>query len=286
MTMYTRLFLSFAFCFSFISFSNAQSIAFYADAMVNASEPEHRQYASELFYEMFSADLESSDSFSKTYDDLPWISIQYPEDHSFRIISWQIDLGEGKYNYQGFVQTNDNKNFAIGSKSKRESFDGNDILDVENWSGGLVYKIITTGHDDIKYYALTYRVDDKFTKVKTLEPLVVSDSSVTIGRQEHFGGGSGAGHLSARMALIYSADSNASITYEEESDRLVFDNLITVQGRLPGQGPTQVPDGSYKAFEWKDGGWMYIDKLYTETNEGPLNASQSKKLDKRLFKKG
>lgn len=254
--------------------------------MVNAGEPEHRQYASQLFHEMFTLELEANDSFDNAYENLPWISIQYPEDKSFRIISWQIDLGDGNYEYQGFLQTSDNKNYTIGSTAKRESFDSNDILNIENWEGGLVYKIITTAHPDVKYYALTYRVDDKYTKVKTLEPIMMSDIAVTIGKQDHFGGASDARGLTARMAMIYSADSNASITYEAESDRIVFDNLITVQGRMPGQGPTQVPDGSYKAYEWKDGSWTYIDKLYTETNQGALNAERSKKLDKRLFKKG
>lgn len=282
--MYSRLFLCFSVFISISSFSSAQNIRFYADAMVNASEPQHRQYASEHFHDMFTAELEANDSFSKTYDDLPWISIQYPDDHSFRIISWQVDLGDGKYDYQGFVQIKDNNTFAIGSISKRESFDGNDILNVENWNGGLIYKIITTAHPDVRYYALTYRVDDKYTKVKTLEPITISEDAVLIGKKGLFSGSSNTQNLSARMAMIYSADSNASITYEEESDRIVFDNLITVQGRMPGQGPTQVPDGSYKAYEWKDGSWSYIDKLYTETNQGALD--QNKKLDKRLFKKG
>ncbi len=266
--------------------SNAQSIGFYADAMVNASEPDHRAYASEIFHEMFTKDIAEEGSFTKTYKELPWISIQYPDDNSFRIISWQVDLGGGNYDYQGLVQTKNNKSYTIGSKSQRQSFDGNDILNVEDWNGGLVYKILTTPHPDIKYYALTYRVDDEFTKVKTLEPITISDEAITIGKAGLFSGEKRAGVLSARMAVIYSADSNASITYDEESDRIVFDNLITVQGRMPGQGPTKVPDGSYKAYEWKDGSWSYIDKLYTETNQGALDPAQRKKLDKRLFKKG
>jgi len=86
------------------------------------------------------------------------------------------------------------------------------------------------------------------------------------------------------MAMIYSADSNASITYDDVTDRLVFDNLITVQGRMPGQGPTKVPDGSYKAYEWQNDSWVYIDKLYTEINDGALDPARSKKLNKKLFK--
>ncbi len=272
-------------CFiSYVSLANGQTISFYADAMINADNPEHRSYAAQQFKELFDEDVRSEGAFDKSYTDLPWISIQYAEDRTFRTITWQVKLDEGKYEYAGYLQTDSNTTYEIGSLGKRKSYDSNDILPIENWEGGLIYKILKTSEGGNQYFALTYRIKDQFTKVKTLEPLNFAGEQVTIGKVGLFTNPSDRTALTARIAMIYSADSNASVKYEEEASRWVFDNLIMVQGRIPGQGPTKVPDGSYKGYDWKDGKWHYVDKLFTQINDGALDPAQKKKMDNRLFK--
>ncbi len=257
-----------------------QSIAFFADAMVNASMPAHRVYAAERFDSLFLERISQSESFQDDLADLSFVSVQYDDARSLRVLSWQIDEGEGNFGYRGYVQLGDSQFQRFSSRTGRETYRSNRKTSIEDWAGGLVYKILTV-EDGL--YLLTFRMVDQFTKVKTLEPLSIEEGKVMIGRPGTFDLNKRGS--SARIALEHSADSNTQITYEPSTQRFIFDNLIAVQGRLQGQGPTFVPDGSYRAFEYNEGSWKYIDKLYSEVNRGPLDPNSRKKLDTRLTKK-
>ena len=258
-----------------------QTASFYADAMINALEPAHRVYAAEKFDSLFAERISQDNSFTDGLEDLPYVSNQSAEDGAFRILSWQVDAGEGKFNYVGYVQLSDGALHRFDSATGRAGHKVDDMTNITDWSGGLVYKILSAEDGN---YMLTFRMLDAFTKVKTLEPLMISDEEVHIGKPGTFDADRRGS--SARIALVHSADSNAQITYEPASQRFIFDHLIAVQGRLEGQGPTYVPDGSYKAFEYQDGNWVYIDKLYNQTNDGPLNPSNRETLNQNLFEGG
>ena len=52
---------------------------------------------------------------------------------------------------------------------------------------------------------------------------------------------------------------------------IVFDHLIPRMGRLPGQGQTMLPDGSYVGYKWDGEYFNYIEKIYHETQaEAPF----------------
>ena len=198
------------------------------------------------------------------------------DDGAFRVISWQVDEGNGTYKYVGYIQLKNGLIRKFDSEKGRVTHKSDNPCSVEDWTGGLVYKILSA---EDGYYLLTFKMIDAFTKVKTLEPISINEG-ITLGRPGAFDiNRRGA---SARLSLVHSADSNAQITYESSTRRFIFDHLIAVQGRMEGQGPTFVPDGSYRAFEYQDGGWTYIDKLYDQVNDGPLDPTRKQKLDNRL----
>jgi hypothetical protein len=226
-----------------------------------------------------------------SFTDLPWISIQYPPDSLWRIITWQVDKGNDTFAYHGYWQ--DQKNGAltrIAGPRGRKTHDTNAEVPMANWRGALVYKIIRTNNDLDHYYLLTYKQINQYTKVKTLEPLIFDDRGMVLGRKDLFNYDqnfeeSGVGkQLSSRLSITYSVDANASIRYENDSDKWVFDHLIVVQGRIPGQGPTPVPDGSYRAFEWKNKSWKYQSKLFTQINDGPVNPNRAERLSNEIYK--
>lgn len=248
----------------------AQSLSFYADVMINADEAQNRQFASEEFNKLFEEELNQPTSLTKSYSDLKWISIQYPQDSMFRTLTWQVDLGNGRYAYHGYLQTHDSKLFKIAGPRGQTTHESNKEMPIDAWRGALIYKILQIPELNDMYYLLTFRMLNQHTKVKTLEPLSLVGDKATLGKFKHFVSEQNTGQLHARLSLIYSADSNASITYEPASNRFVFDNLVVVAGRMQGQGTTAVPDGSYKAFELTDKSWVYKDKLYDEVNSGPL----------------
>ncbi len=279
--MFRLLFIGILFLYAIQGFT--QDLGFYADVMINADRPEHRQFAAQKFQENLKEKLADEQSFDFSFEEMPWISIQYPDDRSFRVISWQLDLGGGNFDYRGFVQKPGSL-FSMMGISGRSTTDINDEIPFEVWKGGIVYKILqVAGQDDI-YYLLSFAQQDQFTKVKSIEPFRFVKDRPVLGLKGHFINDTESRAPDARIVMKYSADSNAGFVYDDESGRIVFENLVLVQGRIPGQGPTFVPDGSYKAFELDNNGqWQYVDKLYDQWNTGPLDAEGRKRVEQGLF---
>lgn len=249
---------------------SGQDYRFYADVMVNASEAQHRQLAAERFESLFLEALNAEDSFKQSFEDLSWIAIQYPEDRSFRIISWQIDEGNGRYSYKGYFQNSDSSLLPFARDGAISSTQVDRSIPWPQWQGGIIYKILTIPTSDGNdYYALTFNQIDAYTKQKSLEPIHLEDEVIVLGHQEIFEI-QGRSQRAKRLTITYSADSNAAITYQSAARQLVVDHLVSIPGRIPGQGPTMAPDGSYVSYRMQDdGSWEYQEKLFDQKFVNP-----------------
>lgn len=255
-----------------------QDIAFYADVMVTASASAHRDYAAEQFQNLLSEELEKDNSFSNSYTELEWISIQYPDDRSFRTITWQYEKPQGGYKYGGYLQTKDGAIFPYKGDHGIANTAPDKLINWENWRGGLIYKILTIpSTNGIQYFLLSFHQADAFTKCKVLESIAIDENKIFLGSKELFENPD-RGNKSRRLVMEYSADSQAAINYQPTPGQLVMDHLVTIAGRIPGQGPTQAPDGTYVAYELSpDGSWKYIEKLYNQKFIDPPNGGISSK---------
>ena len=248
----------------------AQDMAFFADVMVNAEVASHRILAADKFEILFQKAIEEEASFENKFDDLPFIFIRYPEHQSFRTITWQIDRGAGKFEYKGYFQLEDGTIYPLAGGRGQEALSAIGAIKWSKWRGGIIYKILTipSGSEN-KDYLLTYRQLDEFTKAKTLESVQITKDNILLSSEQIFGANKG-GSNSNRITLSYSADSHCNIRYQPEAQQIVFDNLVSVAGRLEGQGPTLAPDGSYKAYTLQsDGTWNYQDKLFDQKFVSP-----------------
>ena len=242
----------------------AQEVSFWGDAMINSSIPEHRILALDKFKTSFEAELLKESSFNNQFSDLPWISIQYPEDRSFRIISWQVDKGDFQYEYHGYFQ-NDKRLIPFNTQSGMDALEDDIVLSLKDWSGALVYRVLQV---DNTYMLWTYRMLDNYTKVKTCEPILITDGEVQLGAAI-FQEKEASAEYFARHILQYSADMSATLDYYQETKRLIFDNLIMMAGRMEGQGITYVADGSYRGYDFINGKWMAKDKLFDQISARP-----------------
>ena len=247
--------------------SNEAKMAFFADVMINAEEKAHRITAHRAFKPLLEASLEQ-DSFENEYTSLKWISIQYPQDSSFRLFSWQLMHTEDKYEYFGYIQK------ADGSVIKLNQ--GNDDLvdlpymrlNKDEWIGCLFYKVISfkQGEKDL-YVLFGYNANNKYDRIKVADVLDFGEDRITLGRPVFVDMDStGRGDVMNRLILKYSADSNTNLNYNPALDMIVFDHLIPVGGRMEGQGLTAVPDGTYKGYKLDEkGNWIYVDKIFDHT---------------------
>ncbi len=267
--------LSTIFFCSLLSIS-AQDFKFYADVMINVSDAEHRIYAAEHFADLFVKELQKENSFETNFENLPWISIQYAEDRSFRTLTWQIDRGNGSYTYDGYIQGPDSPAMRFKGGQGIGSNKVDRTIKWKDWKGGIVYKILSIpSNKGMEYYLLSFNQLDQFTKQKSLEQVRWGTDEVILGAIEKFEIPERS-KKAKRITITYSADSNASITYQTEAKQFVVDHLVAIPGRIPGQGPTMTPDGSYIAYGLSsDGSWKYQDKLFDQKFDAPPSGGLS-----------
>ena len=248
----------------------AQDFTFYADVMINASDTNHRLYAAEKFALQFDKELQKPNSFKEQFKNLPWISVQYAEDNSLRTLTWQIDGGVGNYSYDGYIQKADSQTIRFKGKQGIGSSKVDRTIKWKDWQGGIVYKILNIpSSNGMEYYLLSFNQLNEYTKQKSLEQVIWNGDEVILGKSEKFEIPERS-KKAKRITITYSADSNASITYQTEAKQLVVDHLISIPGRIPGQGPTMVSDGSYIAYGLSpDGSWKYQDKLFDQKFDTP-----------------
>ena len=207
-----------------------------------------------------------------------WISIQYPDDRSFRTLTWQYEKQDGGYKYGGYLQTQDGDLYQYKGNTGITNTAPDKIINWEDWRGGVIYKILTIpSKSENQYFLLSFHQADTFTKCKVLEPVVIKEDKVELGGQGLFEIPDR--DLKAkRLVLEYSADSQAAINYQPTPGQLVLDHLVTIAGRIPGQGPTRTADGTYVAYQLADdGSWKYIEKLYNQKFVDPPNGGISSK---------
>lgn len=271
------------FLFGFIIFassSQAQSISFddnqdalqfYGDVMINALDAENRIKAATLFQELFEKEYEDQASFDKPLDPLKFVSVQYPEDRSFRLISWQIEESESQYTYKTYLQTADGK---LSKFSNDSDITDNDLETTytRNWPAHLVYKIKDTQTKEGKVYVVFgMKQIDQFNKVKVADVLKLEDGNASFGLPIFVkNADSDRPRKSNRIVLTYGTDGNASLNFNPSLEMIVHDNVIPQSGMMPGQGISYYPDGSYQAYKLAEGQWSHIDKLYNTTlDEAP-----------------
>jgi len=273
----TKLFISLLLTVVTISVSYSQvdfatmekELAYHADIMVNTTVAEHRFKAAKLFENQFVTMLNTAGSYDQKLESLKWISQLKSGDNKFRIFSWIVADQNGLSTTYGYIQ------FADGSLVQLE--DNGEIstdleyeqTDANSWFGAIYYHIMPfTNGGKTDYILFGYRQIAKFDKVKVLDVLSLEGNQITFGKELFIKEVEGArDDIKTRLVITYSADANVSIHYNENMGMIVHDHLISRMGRIKGQGPTQVPDGSMVGYKQEVDSWVYVDKLFNQTSE-------------------
>jgi hypothetical protein len=247
--------------------------------------------------------LKNDNSFEYQFPQLERISIQYPEDSSFRIFTWQLYVSANDYRYYGAIQLKDKslKLFPLSDRSNSIQNPTMTLTDNNQWFGTLYYKIKTVESTKFgKYYLLFgYDAFSFFERQKVIDVLQFKENKPVFGlpvfnippdieaekkriaaMNLQLPNGSkinisdkelleqGETTTMYRFIVTYSAESSAILNYDPDYELILFDNFIEVQGNYEGQGMTHVPDGSYRGFRLQpDGTWLQIEKVFNDFQE-------------------
>jgi hypothetical protein len=142
----------------------------------------------------------------------------------------------------------------------------------ENWLGYAAYKILQGGVFEGKKYYFVFGYDryGVYRRQKILDVFYFDDRGIPSFGLPVFVTYTPEGHLledRTRLILQYSAEANVAMRFEEESQRIIYENLILAKGPND-EGPVNMPDGSYHALELgKDGRWHEVSKVFSHKYE-------------------
>lgn len=247
------------------------TLALLAYAVINDSLPENRfGTCRELIKRLVKA-LKIDNSFHYPFDRLRSVSIQYPQDSSFRIITWQLYVDVNDYRYYGAIQMNNKELqlFPLIDRSFKVEDVEQGILSADNWYGAVYYNLKEAEGPGGKYYLL-FGFDgyEFFHKRKLIDVLTfdkagkpVFGAPVFVKMEE-----GKAPQTYNRMMIQYSASTSVRMNYDEALGLIIYDHLIDGQGQY-GEGPAKFPDGSYEAFKYEAGYWKYVTKVFHQVSD-------------------
>lgn len=242
--------------------------------IVNDSLEENRFAATRQMIPTLVRALRTPNSFRYPFDRLNAVSIQYPQDSSFRVFTWQLFVNGQEYRYYGAIQMNtpELKLFPLIDRSHQVQEPAQAILTPESWYGALYYGIRKMQTKEGPAYLLFgYDAFSFFNRRKVMDVLRFENGKPLFGHPV-FPATVNQPKPCNRFIIEYTAEASVKLNYDESMQLIVFDHLIPVQGRN-GQGEMMAPDGSYEAFKMKKDGLEYVPKLETTIMTEPPRPS-------------
>ena len=261
------------------------TLALLAYAVINDSLPEHRFGACREMIPKLVTALKVENSFDYPFERLKSVSIQYPQDSSFRIFSWQLYVDKDDYRYYGAIQMNTPglQLFPLIDRSFKIEDEEHQVLSPEEWYGSVYYNLLETNGPQGKYYLLfSFDGYSFFRKRKVIDVLTFQDGKPVFGAPVFVHEGN---QRKYRIIREYSAEVSTRCNYDELLELIIFDHLIERDGPY-GEGPVNYPDGSYEAYKLDQGLWWHIDKVFDQvSDEAPRPAPILDNRTKDIFGK-
>ncbi len=247
------------------------TLAMLSFLIVNDSLEDNRLLAVKKFIPTLVKALKHKNSFQYPFERIKSISIQYPADSTFRIFTWQLYVDENDYRYFGAIQMNTAELNLIPLKDRSfEVVDVNNvILPPEKWYGAVYYNLKEFDtNEGRKYLLFGYDGYSFHTKRKLIDVLSFKGGKPVFGSPVFVSLDPAFPHKPKnRIVLTFSAAASVKLNYDGHLDIIIFDHLISGMSEVPGQGPSNLPDGSYEGYKLKNGQWVYINKVYDHVYE-------------------
>ena len=225
-----------------------------------------RYDADSLFTIKLVQTLKLSNSFRFSFDSLFSVRKIIAPDSSFKIFTWQIDLGYGKYKQRGAIQlyTPDGSLKLLPFFDKSDDFENPEFANStrKKWIGAIYYDIIETTFNGKNFYTLLGfdEYNEKMSR-KIIEVIYFEDNEPILGGN-YFEYPSDETYPSSpiqRFVYTYKKGSNGYIRYENESGKLILSELTSISNDLKDKS-TLVPSGNEVYFIWNNGKWMMPNK--------------------------
>ncbi len=245
------------------------SLKKFAFDIVNGKDAAVRFRSDSNFTRILVRALIQDKSFNFPFDSLKTISKLYSPDSSFRIFTWQVVKDDDYCRQRGFIQmrkpNGTQKFIPLRDASEFTEADADTIANHQWWIGAVYYRIIENEYLGKKYYTLLGYDENNIRSTKKLIDVLWFDEKGVpmfgLPSAFSFAKDSVPKPGMARYLMEYKKDGRARVQYDEEMNMIIFDHLIS-ETNEPGKVYTLIPDGDYEGFQWTNGQWLHIDKVF------------------------
>jgi hypothetical protein len=229
-----------------------------------------RMRSDSLFIRTLVRGLQVKNSFYYPFDSVQGVSKLYAPDSSFKIFTWQLDFDGMYVRQRGAIQYNTpNGSLKLVPLTDYSEFADNamdSIRSKDTWIGAVYYNIVQTKHNGKNYYTLfgydenSIRSNKKWIEVMTFDnrnlpvfggPYFTFDKD-TVKRDVQY-----------RYNIEYKKEASTTMNYDPEMQMILVDHLVS-ESDEPDNPWTLIPDGDYEGFQWVNGKWLHIDKVFDQ----------------------
>lgn len=254
------------------------SIAREAERMWSSELPAERKAHSARVRSLLSQVLKLTGAWEHPFDSLKYVSVQKDPGGSFRFFTWQTDLGDGRYQRQGFLQVGGKpaEVIALNDRSALVLSPDTHSGGTDEWIGMVYYRILPFKKKGKKHWLLFgFANGEAGTLRKMIDVLHFTGEGKPVFGAPVFEFGSaeeGDLRIQNRFSLEYDARSKVKLNWEESLDLIQFDHLIPFADGRSGEKVVFIPDGTYEGFRLSKGIWKHVDKLEIKAmDEAPVD---------------
>ena len=247
------------------------SLKAFAYQILNGRNPENRFEADSQFTKTFVRALQIKNSFYYPFDSLISIAKLVPPDSTFKIFTWQLVINGDVVRQHGAIQMNTPdgslKLFPLIDKTDLINNLSDTVTSNRAWIGAIYYSIIEKKAFGKTYYTLLGFDDNNLNSDrKFIEVLTFKNGEPVFGAPLFSFHGSH--NAIDRYVMEYKKNAGPKLAYDKDLGLIIYEHLISETGE-PKKKYTYIPDGDYEGLEWKDGKWVYIEKIFNQkTPEG------------------
>ncbi len=233
------------------------SLQYYFTLLASERDDNNKIEANNQIIKYFKKALRNESSFTYPFDSLKNIGIIKSEDEKLRIITWNLPYNDRTHRYFGFIQYKKSKKtyifYELNDDSDNIKKPELTVLNNKKWYGALYYKIITNKYKGKVYYTLLGAdLNNLLTKKKIIEILYFDKNDSPVFGNKVFKNKS---IPISRVIFEFNAQTNMTLTYDEEKEMIIYDHLSPSRPSLEGQFEFYGPDFSYDGLKFERGIW-------------------------------
>jgi hypothetical protein len=212
--------------------------------------------------------LQIKNSFYYPFDSVQGVAKVYAPDSTFRILSWNLSFDQYYSRQRAAIQfkTPDGSLKLVPLRDVSEFTENaiDSVRNKNNWIGAVYYNIVKTEYNGKNFYTLIgFDNNNVMSNKKWLEVMTFNQQKEPVfgGPFFSFAQDSAKRPTQNRFYIEYKKEARAVLDYDPDLNLIIVDHLVSETDE-PENKFSYVPDGDVEAFEWKNGKWLHIDKLY------------------------